>query len=85
MNTIAIISTLLLALCPVQQTIRCIKEGHSRGLAGGGLILWISGSTLMLVYLCATPGSDIYVIINFSMSLLMSGIQNFYKIFPRVK
>ncbi len=83
MNTIAIISTLCLALCPIQQTLRCIKEGHSNGLAGGGLILWLSGCILMLIYLITTPGSDIYVIINFVMSLVMSSIQNFYKIFPR--
>lgn len=85
MNSIAIIATLCLALCPIQQTIRCIKDGHSEGLAGGGLILWISGCTLMLLYLLMTPGSDIYVILNFTMAIILSGIQNFYKFFPRKK
>lgn len=85
MNSIAIIATLFLALCPIQQTIRCIKEGHSDGLAGGGLILWISGCSLMLIYLLMTPSSDIYVIVNFIMAVILSGIQNFYKFFPRKK
>ncbi len=85
MNTLAIIATLFLALCPIQQTIRCIKEGHSDGLAGGGLLLWISGCSLMLIYLLINPGSDIYVILNFTMSLILSSIQNFYKFFPRKK
>ena len=85
MNTIAFIATFLLTLCPIQQTLRCIREGHSDGLAGGGLAMWFFGCLLMLIYLFMTIGSDIYVIVNFCFALCMCSVQLFYKLFPRRK
>ena len=83
MDIIATIATIILVLCPSQQTLRSIREGHSDGLAGIGLLMWLSGCILMTIYLLSIPTSSIYVIINFVVSIVMASIQTYFKFFPR--
>jgi uncharacterized protein with PQ loop repeat len=83
MQTLAILGTLLLFLCPLPQTIGCIKNGHSDGLNGYGIIMWFIGCSCMVAYLVIVPGTSVFVICNFCFGIVFSLVQGFYKLFPR--
>jgi uncharacterized protein with PQ loop repeat len=79
----AFIGTSLLFLCPLPQTIMCIKNGHANGLSGYGLFMWMFGCLCMFVYLISLPQPSMYVIVNYGVGVCFSVIQLFYKLFPR--
>jgi uncharacterized protein with PQ loop repeat len=85
METFAIIGTSLLFLCPLPQTIMCIRNGNADGLASSGLMMWMFGCLMMFIYLMSLPNTSIYVLINYGVGIIFSFIQCFYKAFPRKK
>ena len=85
MEALAILGTSLLFLCPLPQTIMCLRNGHADGLATGGLLMWMFGCTFMFWYLMLLPNTSIYVLINYGVGILFSSVQCFYKLYPRKK
>lgn len=69
------------ALSAVPQVIRSIKDGHTKGLADGTLILWLLGEVGGLVYgfgLMQLP-----IILNCLVNAIFVGIIIYYRLFPR--
>jgi len=80
---LAILGTSLLFLCPLPQTIMCIRNGNADGLAVSGLLMWMFGCFCMFLYLVNLPQVSSYVLINYGIGTVFSMIQCFYKLFPR--
>lgn len=71
-----------LIVAAVPQAIKAVKEGHSKGMATGYLVLLLTGFTLMSSYLILNK--PVWpVIINYGVNILMMLIIGFYKVFPR--
>lgn len=69
------------AISAVPQSLKSIKDGHSRGVADGTLILWTLGEIGGLVYglgLMQWP-----IIFNCAMNTFWVGIVVYYRLFPR--
>lgn len=73
-----------LIIAAVPQVIKTFKEGHSRGIAGGYIILLLIGFSSMMIYLLLTK-PIIPVIINYLFNIVMMLILGYYKLFPRTK
>lgn len=68
----------------IPQAIKSVRDGHSKGMAGGYIILLLFGFTLMSVYLLLTK-PIIPVLINYASNILMMLIIGYYKLFPKNK
>lgn len=69
------------ALSAVPQSMKSIKEGHSRGVADGTLLLWMLGEIGGLFYglgLMQWP-----IIFNCGMNAFWVGIVGYYRLYPR--
>lgn len=75
---------LCLACATFPQVHKTIKEGHSKGVAGGYIALLLTGFTLMSTYLLLTK--PVWpVLINYFINITMMLTIGYYKLFPRVK
>ena len=77
------IYSLAFALSGLPQMMKSIKEGHSRGVADGTMILWMLGEIGGLVYgigLMQFP-----IIFNCLLNTIFVGIIVWYRIFPKEK
>jgi uncharacterized protein with PQ loop repeat len=83
-NIIGIIAMLCLMTATIPQAIKSIKDGHSKGIAGGYLILLLTGFSLMSIYLLLTK-PIIPVLVNYASNIVMMLVVGYYKIFPRTK
>jgi uncharacterized protein with PQ loop repeat len=73
-----------LACATLPQVYKTIKEGHSRGMAGGYIALLLSGFTLMSTYLLLTK--PVWpVLLNYIINIIMMLTIGYYKLFPRAK
>jgi len=68
----------------IPQVLKSIREGHSKGIAGGYVILLLFGFSLMATYLLLTK-PIIPVLINYIANLIMMLVIGYYKLFPRNK
>ena len=66
----------------IPQAIKSIRDGHSRGMAGGYLILLLCGFSLMSFYLLMTK-PIIPVLLNYFANIVMMLVVAYYKLFPR--
>jgi len=69
------------AISAVPQSLKSIRDGHSRGVADGTLILWSLGEIGGLVYgigLTQWP-----IIFNCAMNTIWVGIVVYYRLFPK--
>lgn len=76
------VAMVCLMTATIPQAIKSIKDGHSRGMAGGYLILLLSGFSLMSAYLLLTK-PIIPVLLNYFANIIMMLVVAYYKLFPR--
>ncbi len=75
---------LCLASATLPQVYKTIKEGHSNGMAGGYIVLLLSGFSLMSTYLLLTK--PVWpVLLNYLINITMMLTIGYYKLFPRSK
>jgi uncharacterized protein with PQ loop repeat len=75
--------SLAFALSGLPQMFKSIREGHSRGVADGTMLLWMMGELGGLIYgigLMQWP-----IIFNCLLNTIFVGIIVMYRLFPRVK
>jgi len=78
------LAMICLMTASIPQAIKSYKDGHSKGMAGGYLILLLSGFTLMTTYLFLTK-PIIPVVINYISNIIMMLVIAYYKLFPKNK
>jgi uncharacterized protein with PQ loop repeat len=66
----------------IPQALRSIKQGNSNGIAGGFIILTLSGFVLMSLYLLLTK-PIIPVLLNYSCNIIVMSVIGYYKLWPR--
>lgn len=71
-----------LIVAAIPQAIKAVREGHSKGIAGGYIGLLLAGFILMLTYLWVSK-PVVPVMINYAVNILMMLIIGYYKVFPR--
>jgi len=81
-NLLGYIAMACLMTASIPQAYKSIKDGHSRGIAGGYLILLLCGFTSMSLYLLLTK-PIIPVLLNYSANIIMMLTIGYYKLFPR--
>ena len=79
---IGLIGATAFALSGVPQAIKSWKEGHSRGVAHGTVLLWMSGELAMFVYAFAKYPSDFVLLGNYLANLLVVGVIAWFKYRP---
>jgi uncharacterized protein with PQ loop repeat len=82
MEVVGWLGAILFALCAVPQALISYKQGHSNGLSGWFLGMWLLGEILSLIY-CIVVVKSIPILFNYSFSLLCLLIIGRYKIWPR--
>jgi uncharacterized protein with PQ loop repeat len=75
------LGNLMLAVCAVPQAWASYKQGHSKGISSGMLLLWGVG-TLLALPLQVDKGI-IQAIVNYTFNLMMISIIVYYKLKPR--
>lgn len=81
MEVLGWVGQLSLTICALPQVIKTIREGHSKGVSWGTLILWFVGevfSCLYVIFLGKWP-----LIINYFLNVLVIPIIIWYKVKPR--
>lgn len=61
-ETIGWFGSVCLALCALPQSIKSIKEGHSKGISFGFIWLWLFGEISMLAYVYLKIGLDLPIL-----------------------
>jgi uncharacterized protein with PQ loop repeat len=81
---IGYIAMACLACATLPQVYKTVKEGHSNGMAGGYIVLLLSGFSLMSTYLLLTK--PVWpVLINYFINTTSMLTIGYYKLFPRTK
>lgn len=83
-SIIGYLAMVCLMTATIPQAIKSYKDGHSNGIAGGYLILLLSGFTLMATYLLLTK-PIVPVLVNYASNIVMMLVVGYYKLFPRNK
>lgn len=81
-SIIGYIAMFCLMTASIPQAVKSVREGHSKGMAGGYIIFLLSGFGLMTTYLLLTK-PIIPVIVNYLSNILMMLVIGYYKLFPR--
>lgn len=81
MEWVGWLGNILLAICGFPQAVKSIKEGHSRGITWGLLILWLLGEILTLIYVFPKELSPL--IFNYAANIIFLSIIIRYKIWER--
>jgi uncharacterized protein with PQ loop repeat len=79
------IASIVFALCGAPQAYKSYKDGHTRGLSFGLLIMWSIGEILMLTYVALKYNTDYQLIINNILNLVILAIIWKYALWPRKK
>jgi uncharacterized protein with PQ loop repeat len=83
-NIIGYIAMICLMCAAIPQAFKSIKDGNSKGIADGYIVLLLSGFSMMTIYLiCTKP--IIPVILNYLCNIIMMLVIGYYKLFPRNK
>jgi hypothetical protein len=82
-EVVGFIGALAFALSGIPQAIQSIRLGTSRGMAGGTVALWMVGEVAMLAYVLAKYPSDLALVGNYSVNLLIVGAISWLWLFPR--
>jgi hypothetical protein len=77
------IGSFFLAVSGLPQAIKSYIDGHSKGMAGFTVLLWLWGEMLMLLYSMYFYGNDIVLVLNYFMNFLLVAIIFKYKYYPR--
>jgi uncharacterized protein with PQ loop repeat len=83
-EVIGIIGSVLMSICTIPQTVKCVVQGHANGLSLISLIITLIGSCCILTYMIY---SNVGIIIMFNIIVLIitMSIQIKYIIWPRNK
>lgn len=81
-ETIGIIAGILFAVCGAPQAYQSWKAGNSNGISPWLLWMWWLGEVLMLVYVYATHGFDVPLMINYLGNLVFVTVILKYLHFP---
>lgn len=76
------IGSICLAICALPQAILSIKNGHSKGISLGLLILWFIGEICTLLYIIDSINS-LPLLLNYILNILFLLIIFKYRFFPR--
>lgn len=77
------IGSLCFVFSGLPQAHRSFKEGHSRGVTYGTVLLWFTGESTMLAYTLYFYPTDYILLANYVMSLLWVGIILRYRFWER--
>ena len=80
-QTFGWVYSLAFAFSAVPQALKSYREGHSRGVASGTLILWMIGEIGGLVY--GFGLKEYPILLNCSMNTIYVSIICYYKLRPR--
>lgn len=80
MELIGWVGSLCFAICGAPQAWLAYKQGHSRGISWGFLLLWISGEVMTLTYVI--PKIDYPLIFNYVSNLIFLSVILYFKLFP---
>lgn len=83
-SIISTVGSLLLLFRMVPQVIKCVKQGHGKGLSKLFLWSWLLGEGLILTHF-VIKSDGIGLIVNYSFMIVCILTVMFYKFFPRVK
>lgn len=72
-----------LAVCGVPAAYKSYKDGHSDGLSGMFVFLWLAGEVLTLIYVA--PKKDWPLIFNYLSNISLISVMVYYKLYPRGK
>lgn len=75
------IYSLAFALSGLPQMIKSLEDGHSRGVADGTMILWMTGEIAGLIY--GIGLMQIPIIFNCLLNTVFVGIVVWYRLFPK--
>ena len=81
---LGLIGAVAFALSGVPQAIKSWREGHSRGVAHGTVLLWLLGEAAMLAYAVGKYRSDFILMGNYAANFLVVGVIAWFKYRPRV-
>lgn len=81
LETIGWIGSIAFAFCTLPQAFLSYKQGHSKGISNGLLILWSIGEFCTLAYVL--PKHDWPLIFNYCCNLLFMSIIVYFKVRPR--
>jgi hypothetical protein len=79
-----LVGTLAFLLSAFPQMVRSVHDGHSRGVSGGTIALWLTGEIMMLVYTVGALNSDALLVCNYLVNTLFVGAIAWLKVFPRI-
>lgn len=82
-ETIGWIAGLLFAFCGLPQAIKCIKEGHAKGVSVLFLYMWLVGEVLMQYYVINKHGFDMPLLVNYWINTIFCLVIAKYLHFPR--
>lgn len=81
-SLIASVGSLILVFRMVPQVVKCINQGHGKGLSKTFLWAWLIGEGLMLTHFII-KSEGIGLIINYSFMVCCILVVMFYRFFPR--
>ncbi len=73
------------ALSGVPQAIKSWREGHSKGISHGTIILWLVGEGCMLAYALYFYTRDIILTANYTFNFMFVSVIFKYKYWPRIR
>jgi uncharacterized protein with PQ loop repeat len=83
-NILGYFAMMCLICAAIPQAIKSIRDGHSNGIAGGFVVLLLTGFISMLSFLALSK--PIWpVMVNYAFNIVMISVIGYYKLFPRVK
>lgn len=78
------IGAVAFAFCGAPQAIKAYKDGHSNGISGWMLFLWLLGEICTTLYVIITI-FDLILLLNYAVNIIFLGIILKFKLFPRRK
>ncbi len=79
-QTVGWIGSLCLAFCGLPQAIQSYRQGNSKGVNLGFLVLWLTGEIFTLVYVF-TSLTSLQLMVNYTVNLICVLVIMFYKLF----
>ncbi len=84
-EAIGLVGATAFALSGVPQAIKSWRDGHSRGVAHGTVLLWLTGEAAMFTYAVVKYPSDFVLLGNYLANMLVVGVIGWFKYRPRQK
>ena len=79
------IGALLFVLCAIPLVRSTIRDGHARGVDATFLAFWFLGEVVMLAHVLMLSTVSVPLVLNYGLSILLTGTVCWYRAFPRCK